>query len=112
MSKIAMILPAAGQSSRFRDKEKKPFVNLDGRPVCLRTIELFATRDEVCQIILVVAPPDQELCRRRLGANLSFLSVQIADGGKERHDSVASALKLLKPEADFVAIHDAVRPCL
>jgi 2-C-methyl-D-erythritol 4-phosphate cytidylyltransferase len=112
MSKIAVILPAAGQSSRFRDKEKKPFANLEGRAVCLRTIELFATRDEVCQLLLVVSKGDQELCRRRLGANLAFLNVQIVEGGTERHDSVANALTQLKPEVDLVAIHDAVRPCL
>src|SRR5262249_31353937 len=36
----------------------------------------------------------------------------IADGGAERFESVANALALVKPEAEFVAIHDAVRPCL
>jgi 2-C-methyl-D-erythritol 4-phosphate cytidylyltransferase len=43
---------------------------------------------------------------------MAFMNVQIADGGAERFESVANALKLVKPEADFVAIHDAVRPCL
>jgi len=33
-------------------------------------------------------------------------------GGAERFDSVANALAKLKPEAELVAIHDAVRPCL
>src|SRR5437588_6978593 len=103
MPRFAVILPAAGRSSRFRDKEKKPFVNLDGRAVWLRTTELFITRDEVCQCILVVAPADQELFRRRYTANMAFMNVQIADGGAERFESVANALKLLKPEVDFVA---------
>src|SRR5262249_34990967 len=49
---------------------------------------------------------------RRYGANLAFMNVQIADGGAERFESVANALALVKPEADFIAIHDAVRPCL
>ncbi len=112
MPPFAVILPAAGQSSRFRDKEKKPFALLDGRAVWLRATELFVTRDDVCQCILVVAREDQEMFRRRYGPNLAFLNVQIADGGAERFESVANALKLLKPEAEFVAIHDAVRPCL
>jgi 2-C-methyl-D-erythritol 4-phosphate cytidylyltransferase len=112
MSKFAVILPAAGQSSRFRDKEKKPFANLDGRAVWLRSAELFVTRDDVCQCVIVVAPADQDLFRRRYGPNLAFMNVQIADGGAERFESVANALRLVKPEADFVAIHDAVRPCL
>jgi 2-C-methyl-D-erythritol 4-phosphate cytidylyltransferase len=112
MAKFAVILPAAGESSRFRDKEKKPFALLDGRAVWLRAAELFITRADVCQCIIVVAKNDQEMFRRRYGANLAFMNVQIADGGSERFESVANALALVKPEADCVAIHDAVRPCL
>jgi 2-C-methyl-D-erythritol 4-phosphate cytidylyltransferase len=112
MAQFAVILPAAGQSSRFRDKEKKPFATLDGRAVWLRATELFVTRSDVCQCILVIAKADQEMFRRRYGANLAFMNVQIADGGAERFESVANALRLLKPEVEFVAIHDAVRPCV
>lgn len=112
MAKFAVILPAAGRSSRFRDKEKKPFAQLDGRAVWLRTAELFVTRDDVCQCVLVVARDDQEMVRRRYGANLAFMNVQIADGGAERFESIANALALLRPEAEFVAVHDAVRACL
>lgn len=112
MAKFAVILPAAGQSSRFKDKEKKPFTNLDGRAVWLRTAEHFVSRDDVCQTVVVVAQEDQEMFRRRYGANLAFLEVKIADGGRERFESIANALALIKPEAEFIAVHDAVRPCL
>src|SRR5262245_44661520 len=112
MAKFAVILPAAGKSSRFRDKEKKPFALLDGRAVWLRCAELFVTRDDICQTLLVVAPEDMELFRRRFTANIAFMDIKIVEGGAERFESVANALNLVKPEADFVAIHDAVRPCL
>src|SRR5713226_8563260 len=112
MAKFAVILPAAGKSNRVRDKEKKPFANMDGRAVWLRCAELFVTRSDVLQCLIVVAKEDQETFRRRYGANMAFMNIQIADGGTERHDSIANALALVKPEADFVAIHDAVRPCL
>jgi 2-C-methyl-D-erythritol 4-phosphate cytidylyltransferase len=112
MGKFAVILPAAGRSSRFRDKEKKPFTNLDGRAVWLRTAEHFVSRQEVVQCIIVLAKDDQETFRRRYGANLAFMNVRIADGGAERFESVANALALLQPEVEFVAIHDAVRPCI
>jgi 2-C-methyl-D-erythritol 4-phosphate cytidylyltransferase len=112
MAKFAVILPAAGQSSRFKDKEKKPFALLDGRAVWLRSAELFVTREDVCQCIIVVAPSDQEVFRRRYTANLAFMNIQIANGGAERFESVANALALLKPEAEYVAIHDVARPCL
>jgi 2-C-methyl-D-erythritol 4-phosphate cytidylyltransferase len=112
MAKFSVILPAAGQSSRFKDKEKKPFAVLDGRAVWLRSAELFITRDDVVQCLVVVAPDDLELFRRRFAANLVFMNVQIVEGGRERSDSVANALAQVKAEAEFVAIHDAVRPCV
>jgi 2-C-methyl-D-erythritol 4-phosphate cytidylyltransferase len=112
MPSFAVILPAAGKSSRFRDKEKKPFTNLDGRAVWLRSAELFITRPDVVQCLIVVAPDDQELFRRRYQANLVFMNVQVVNGGAERFESVANALAMIRPEVDFIAIHDAVRPCL
>src|ERR1700716_3840553 len=98
MPSFAVILPAAGRSSRFKDKEKKPFVNLDGRAVWLRSAELFVTRNDVSQCLVVISPGDEEMFRRRYGANLAFMNVQIVLGGKERFDSVANALAMLKPE--------------
>ena len=112
MTAFAVIFPAAGQSSRFKDQEKKPFVNLDGRAVWLRTVELFVSRSDVAQCIVVVAPEDLDLFRVRFGANLAFMNVQVATGGRERFESVANALELVKPEVDFIAVHDAVRPCV
>jgi 2-C-methyl-D-erythritol 4-phosphate cytidylyltransferase len=109
---FAVILPAAGRSSRFHDKEKKPFATLDGRAVWLRSAELFVTRSDVCQCIIVVAREDQDLFRRRYGANLAFMNVQLMEGGAERFDSIANALAAVKGEAAFIAIHDAVRPCV
>src|SRR5215831_4219024 len=103
MAQFAVILPAAGQSSRFRDKEKKPFANLDGRAVWLRSAELFVTRPDVCQCIIVVAAGDQEMFKRRYGANIAFMNIQIATGGNERLESVANAIAMLKPEAELVA---------
>jgi len=112
MPRFAVILPAAGRSSRFKDKEKKPFVNLDGRAVWLRTAEFFINRDDVAQTLIVIDRDDEEMVRRRYAANMAFMNVQIVHGGRERFESVANALQKLAPDADFVAIHDAVRPCL
>ena len=92
MAQFSVILPAAGQSSRFKDKEKKPFATLDGRAVWLRTIELFVTRADVLQCIMVIAKADQETFCRRNAAHMAFMNVQIADGGSERFESVANAL--------------------
>src|SRR5437660_6648171 len=111
MPQFAVILPAARRSSRFGDKEKKPFVALDGTAVWLRAANQFANRTDVVQTILVISPEDRELVLRRYAANLMFLGIKVVDGGAERFESVANALSQVKPEADFVAVHDAVRPC-
>jgi 2-C-methyl-D-erythritol 4-phosphate cytidylyltransferase len=112
MPRVAVILPAAGKSSRFRDREKKPFATLDGRAVWLRTAEQFVTREDVCQCLIVISPDDMEMFRRRYDANLAFLNIRIVAGGKERFESVSNALAQVKEEAELVAIHDAVRPCV
>src|SRR5262245_53101069 len=107
MPRFAVILPAAGQSSRFRGQEKKPFVELAGRAVWLRAADLFVTRPDVCRCVVVVAPEDQENFRQRHGEELSRWNIIVADGGAERFESVANALALLPAEAEFVAVHDA-----
>ncbi len=112
MASFAVIFPAAGRSSRFRDKEKKPFVNLDGRAVWLRAVEQFVARTDVAQCLIVVSPDDEEMFRRRYGANLAFMNIQVVRGGAERFESVAHALALVRPEVEYVAVHDAVRPCI
>ncbi len=113
MTKFAVILPAAGRSSRFSDKHyKKPFAPLAGRAVWLHSAERFLNRDDVIQTILVISPEDREQFNSRFGANVAILGVEVVDGGGERADSVAAALEQVKPEADFVCVHDAARPCL
>src|SRR5437763_7632435 len=88
MAKFSVILLAAGRSSRFGDKEKKPFANLDGRAVWLRSAELFITRTDVCQTMVVISPEDVEAFRRKFAPNLAFMNVQMVEGGNERFDSV------------------------
>jgi 2-C-methyl-D-erythritol 4-phosphate cytidylyltransferase len=107
---VAVVIPAAGKSTRFGGREKKPFASLDGRPVWLRATELFWTRDDVAKVYLVIAPQDREEFRTRFGHLIAFANAEVVDGGAERFDSVASALARIADTVEFVAIHDAVRP--
>jgi len=110
MPSVAVILPAAGKSSRFGGKEKKPFVSLDGRPVWQRSAELFWTRDDVTKVYLVISPGDREEFRRRFTHLIAFANAELVDGGAERFESVANALARVPESVEFVAVHDAVRP--
>ncbi len=113
MPTFAVILPAAGQSRRFHDKAyKKPFAPLGGRAVWLHSAERFMNRADVKQVIVCVAAEDRELFNMKFGANIAILGVQVVEGGQHRTDSVQRALECVKVEIDFVAVHDAARPCL
>lgn len=113
MPKFAVILPAAGKSSRFRDQHyKKPFVPLENRPVWLHAAERFTNRADVAQTLLVIAAEDREALESKMGANVALLGIELVEGGRERCDSVAAALARVQPDIDFVAIHDAARPCV
>lgn len=113
MPTYAVILAAAGQSSRFRDKHyKKPFAILDNRAVWLHSAERFLNRDDVKQLVLVIAAEDREDFNLKFAANVTILGIQVVEGGPQRADSVANGLARVKPDIDFVCIHDAARPCI
>lgn len=113
MSQFAVILPAAGQSTRFRGfQRKKPFVELKGRPVWVRTAEHFLNRPDVCQTVLVVAPEDLDWFRDTFRANLAFMDISVVAGGATRAESVQNGISAITKPADFIAVHDAARPLL
>ena len=90
MAKFAVILPAAGRSSRFQDKNyKKPFAPLANRAVWLHSAERFLNRNDVVQTILVIAPEDREDFNFKFASNVAILGIEVIDGGAERADSVA-----------------------
>jgi 2-C-methyl-D-erythritol 4-phosphate cytidylyltransferase len=113
MSRFAVILPAAGRSSRFKDKNyKKPFAPLANRAVWIHAAERFLNREDVVQVILVISPEDREDFNFKFAANVQILGIQVVEGGAERADSVGKALARVKPEAEYVCVHDAARPLL
>jgi 2-C-methyl-D-erythritol 4-phosphate cytidylyltransferase len=112
MKKVSVIICAAGSSTRFGGDRKKPFVELSGRAAFIRSIEFFAERDDVCQVIVAISPEDEEIVKVKWGAALAFNGVKLCFGGAERFETVAKALELVKDEAELIAVHDAVRCCL
>ncbi|MCH2183838.1 MAG: 2-C-methyl-D-erythritol 4-phosphate cytidylyltransferase [Mariniblastus sp.] len=113
MPNYAVLIAAAGQSSRFNDPGyKKPFIKLQQKPVWLHSVEKFQKRSDVKQVIIVVAPDDEEEFMTKFGANVAVLGLDVALGGEERTDSVRNGLQKIKEEIDLVAVHDAARPCV
>ncbi|MBM4091772.1 MAG: 2-C-methyl-D-erythritol 4-phosphate cytidylyltransferase [Planctomycetes bacterium] len=113
MATFSVILAAAGKSSRFRDKHyRKPFAPLADRAVWLHSAERFLNRSDVKQLILVIRAEDRESFNAKFSANVAILGIEVVLGGEQRADSIAHALARVKPDIDYVAVHDAARPCL
>ncbi len=113
MATFAVILPAAGKSSRFQSQHyKKPFAPLDNRAVWLHSAERFLNRDDVKQVILVISAEDQQAFHEKYAANVAILGIETVLGGDDRCASVANALAQVRDDIEFVAVHDAARPCL
>lgn len=113
MARFAVILPAAGKSTRMSGfQRKKPFMELKGRPVWVRTAEHFQGRADVCQTILVVSPDDMEWFRDTFKPNLAFMDIKVVAGGASRAESVRNGLSAITEQAEYVAVHDAARPLL
>ncbi len=80
------------------------------RAVWLHSAEKFLNRDDVKQLILLISPEDRDTFDAKFSANVAILGIQVVAGGKERADSIANALAHVRPDIDFVAVHDAARP--
>jgi len=112
MAKVSVIVPAAGAGERFGAKRNKIFERIGDQPVFIRALEAFSTRDDVCQMLLVVSEVDMEEMKSRFGGHLGFMGVRIVQGGPTRPQSVRNALAEVADEAELVCVHDAVRPCI
>lgn len=117
--KITVIIPAAGQSKRFNAAQdgsslvgqSKVERNLGGKPIFLRSIELFLNQPSVEGIVLAVSPGELDAFRLRWGDKLGFHGVELIAGGKlERWETVKLALEHLGANTTHVAVHDAARP--
>ena len=112
--RMAVIIPAAGASTRFGDGDKLS-QDLGGRPVLVRTVESFAKREEVACII-VAGPPKEagarfEEFQSRFGPVMGFHGAKIVAGGKEsREETVRKALEEVPVEMTHIAVHDGARP--
>lgn len=113
MATFSVILAAAGKSSRFQNPvDKKPFVMLNDKAVWLYSAERFLNRDDVKQLIVVIAKEDQESFLHRFGSFVTANEIDVVVGGAERADSVQNALNAVHANCEFVVIHDAARPCV
>ena len=106
----ALIIAAAGNSSRMGAGVDKQFVMLAGKPVLWHTVNAFAQLTQIRQMLVTVSPGNAD----RVSALLQQMGVgipwQVVAGGAERQDSVRNALELVSPSVELVMVHDGARP--
>lgn len=109
--KYYAIIVAGGKGNRMNLAVAKQFLELDGKPILMHTLEAFH-QCVLNPVIILVLNIHQHLFWEELCTKHDFkVPHQIIKGGQERFDSVRNGLKIIKGKA-VVAIHDAVRPLI
>lgn len=93
----------------MQSKIPKQFLEIEGRPILLKTIEKFLTLEREVELILVLPKAYIGYWQNYCVSNDLWFKHTIVEGGFTRFHSVRAALKYV-PEEAIVAVHDGVRP--
>ncbi|MEE1114178.1 MAG: 2-C-methyl-D-erythritol 4-phosphate cytidylyltransferase [Eubacterium sp.] len=108
--KCAAVIVAAGSGKRMGTKISKQFLELKGKPILAHTLDVFQKAERIDDICLIVSADQVEYVRKEIVEQYGFTKVsKVISGGAERYDSVYRGLCACE-DADFVYIHDGVRP--
>lgn len=117
MSKVSVILPAAGLGTRMgranperTGTSRKQFMLLDGSPILVHTIRKFLATPSVAEILIALRGEDMDWAKELVQKESPRKPVRVVEGGESRQQSVENALAALDAGTELVAVHDAVRP--
>ena len=104
-----VVMMAAGSGSRMGAELPKQFLEIDGKAILHRTIEVFLQAVPGIKVITVL-PADHVGYWKEYCLSRNFICPQVlVKGGITRFHSVRNALEKV-PEGALVAVHDGVRP--
>ena len=102
MSRISVLIVAAGKGERSGRAKPKQYEALQGKPMLARSAAAFGG----LPIRVVIGPGQDDFYAAALPGGAAPIT-----GGTRRQDSVRLGLEALSADApDFVLIHDAARP--
>ena len=103
------IIVAGGKGERMNADIPKQFLEIQGKPILMHTLEAFHRFDALMQLILVLPSTQIDFWKGLCMKHDFALQHQIVEGGQARFYSVKNGLTVVKSPA-LVAIHDGVRP--
>lgn len=108
---IVAVVPAAGVGSRMQADRPKQYLEISGKTILEHTVEKLLTHTLVDKVIVAISDDDPYFPQLSLANNPEVIRVS---GGKERADSVLSALDYIESNqlAQWAMVHDAARPCV
>jgi 2-C-methyl-D-erythritol 4-phosphate cytidylyltransferase len=105
-----VIIPAGGSGARFGSDVPKQYLPLRGRPLLAHTVGRFTGSEEFSSVIIAASPSWHDFIRE-LAADERWTNVEVVNGGATRQESVLNGLLQARSAgAEWVAVHDAVRP--
>jgi 2-C-methyl-D-erythritol 4-phosphate cytidylyltransferase len=110
MNRVTAIVPAAGMGTRMGADTPKQFLALDGVPVLVFTLRRLAVCPVITEFIIATRAEEVDAVETLVKPESLGRPVRVVRGGDTRQDSVANALTEVPRNADFILVHDAVRP--
>lgn len=109
---VRVLIPAAGAGRRMETGTNKQYLELAGRPVLARTLQVFEQHPLIDSITIIVAAAEVDFCQQEIVASGRFSKVAaVVAGGAERQDSVYCGLQACGAvDDDLILIHDGARP--
>jgi len=108
-SKEYALIVAGGKGTRIRSNLPKQFLDLNGKPVLLHTLEAFYRYSRNITVVLVLPEDDLNTWKTICIQHQFTRPVIIQKGGDTRFQSVKNGLAKIEGDG-LVAIHDGVRP--
>ncbi|MFY8162337.1 MAG: 2-C-methyl-D-erythritol 4-phosphate cytidylyltransferase [Candidatus Kapaibacteriota bacterium] len=108
---VTVIISAGGVGNRFGDNTPKQFLDLNGKPIIIRTIEIFEKIEAVDNIVVAVNSEWFSKLNELIKEYHITKVKEVIIGGKTRQASVYNAIRTTTAkESEVILIHDAVRP--
>lgn len=105
---VGVIVVAAGRGQRLGGAVPKQLLEVDGRTLLRRSVDVFDGHPDVAELVVVL--PSELVASGTSLVGHTARPCRFVAGGERRQDSVRHGLGALTSAVDLILIHDAARP--